>query len=114
MRYLYINKLRIKAPREDEDGFDVLQEEYESFINNPDNEIKEENILHLLYKYILEKGLKDDKQDGLLIKFINYYEDHKEELNYFINSEFEKEFALDSELKSLTKSKNCVKILLCN
>ena len=135
LRYLYINKLRIKAPREDEDGFDVtqmgtimhscfesfakkvqgnknlkteafksimfdvLQEEYEAFINNPDNEIKEENILHLLYKYILEKGLKDDKQDGLLIKFINYYEEHKEELNYFINSEFEKEFALDSDLK---------------
>lgn len=135
LRYLYINKLKIKAPREDEDGFDVaqmgtlmhscfesfakkvqgnknleieafksimfnvLQEEYEAFINNPDNEIKEENILHLLYKYILEKGLKDDKQDGLLIKFINYYEEKKEELNYFVNSEFEKEFALDNELK---------------
>ena len=135
LKYLYINKLRIRTPREDEDGFDVaqmgtlmhscfeafakkvqgnknlgieafksimfdvLQDEYESFINNPDNEIKEENILHLLYKYTLARGLKDDKSDGLLIKFINYYEEKKEELNYFINSEFEKEFALDDELK---------------
>lgn len=135
LKYLYVNKLRIKTPKEDEDGFDVaqmgtlmhscfeafakkvqgnktlgievfksimfdvLQEEYEMFINNPDNEIKEENILHLLYKYTLSKGLKDDKNDGLLIKFINYYDENKEELNYFINSEFEKEFALDNELK---------------
>lgn len=135
LKYLYINKLRIKTPREDEDGFDVaqmgtlmhscfeafakkvqgnkilgvetfksimfdvLQEEYQSFINNPDNEIKEENIFHVLYKYTLARGLKDDKSDGLLIKFINYYEEKKEELNYFINSEFEKEFALDDELK---------------
>jgi hypothetical protein len=135
LKYLYINKLRIRTPREDEDGFDVaqmgtlmhscfeafakkvqgnknlgveafksimfevLQEEYESFINNPDNEIKEENIFHVLYKYTLARGLNDDKNDGLLIKFINYYEEKKEELNYFINSEFEKEFALDNELK---------------
>lgn len=135
LKYLYINKLRIKTPREDEDGFDVaqmgtlmhscfeafakkvqgnknlgieafksimfnvLQEEYESFINNPDNEIKEENISHVLYKYTLARGLKDDKNDGLLIKFINYYDENKEELNYFIYSEFEKEFALDNELK---------------
>ncbi|MFA7086108.1 MAG: PD-(D/E)XK nuclease family protein [Aliarcobacter sp.] len=135
LKNLYINKLRIKTPREDEDGFDVaqmgtlmhscfesfakkvqgnktlgieafksimfdvLQEEYELFINNPDNEIKEENILHVLYKYTLERGLKDDKSDGLLIKFINYYQEKKEELNYFINSEFEKEFALDDDLK---------------
>ncbi|WP_198306047.1 PD-(D/E)XK nuclease family protein [Arcobacter vandammei] len=135
LKYLYINKLRIRTPREDEDGFDVAQmgtlmhscfeafakkvqgnkilgieafksimfdvldEEYQLFINNPDNEIKEENILHLLYKYTLARGLKDDKSDGLLIKFINYYQEKKEELNYFINSEFEKEFALDDELK---------------
>ena len=79
--------------------FDVLKDEYESFINNPDNEIKEENIFHILYKYILARGLNDDKNDGLLIKFINYYEENKEELNYFMNSEFEKEFALDNELK---------------
>ncbi|MGJ0359958.1 PD-(D/E)XK nuclease family protein [Aliarcobacter cryaerophilus] len=135
LKYLYINKLRIKTPREDEDGFDVaqmgtlmhscfesfakkvqgnknlgieafksimfdvLKDEYESFINNPDNEIKEENIFHILYKYTLARGLNDDKNDGLLIKFINYYEEKKENLNYFINSEFEKEFALDNELK---------------
>ena len=135
LKYLYINRLRIRTPREDEDGFDVaqmgtlmhscfesfakkvqgnktlaiesfksimfdvLQEEYQSFINNPDNEIKEENIYHILYKYTLARGLQDDKVDGLLIKFIMYYQENKEELNYFINSEFEKEFALDSDLK---------------
>ena len=135
LKYLYINKLRIRTPREDEDGFDVaqmgtlmhscfeafakkvqgnknlgieafksimfdvLQDEYESFINNPDNEIKEENIFYFFYKYTLARGLNDDKNDGLLIKFINYYEEKKEDLNYFINSEFEKEFALDDELK---------------
>ena len=135
LKYLYINKLRIRTPREDEDGFDVAQmgtlmhscfeafakkvqgnknlgieafksimfdvldEEYQLFINNPDNEIKEENIFHILYKYTLARGLNDDKNDGLLIKFINYYEEKKEDLNYFINSEFEKEFALDNELK---------------
>ena len=135
LKYLYINRLRIRTPREDEDGFDVaqmgtlmhscfesfakkvqgnktleiesfksimfdvLQEEYQSFINNPDNEIKEENIYHILYKYTLARGLQDDKVDGLLIKFIMYYQENKEELNYFINSEFEKEFALDDDLK---------------
>lgn len=135
LKYLYINKLRIRTPREDEDGFDVaqmgtlmhscfesfakkvqgnktlaiesfksimfdvLQEEYQSFINNPNNEIKEENIYHILYKYTLARGLQDNKVDGLLIKFIMYYQENKEELNYFINSEFEKEFALDSDLK---------------
>ena len=135
LKYLYVNKLRIKTPREDEDGFDVaqmgtlmhscfenfakrvqgdkdlqieafksimfdvLEKEYEKFINDPVNEIKEENIYHTLYKYTLARGLRDDKEDGLLIKFINYYEQNKQELNYFINSEFEKEFALDINLE---------------
>lgn len=135
LKYLYVNKLRIKIPREDEDGFDVaqmgtlmhscfesfakrvqgdknlqieafksimfdvLENEYKKFINDPVNEIKEENIYHTLYKYTLARGLKDDKEDGLLIKFINYYDEKKEELNYFINSEFEKEFALDINLE---------------
>ena len=135
LKYLYVNKLRIKIPREDEDGFDVaqmgtlmhscfenfakrvqgdknlqieafksimfdvLEKEYEKFINDPVNEIKEENIYHTLYKYTLARGLRDDKEDGLLIKFINYYDEKKEELNYFINSEFEKEFALDINLE---------------
>src|SRR5574344_676537 len=135
LKYLYVNKLRIKTPKEPEDGFDVaqmgtlmhscfesfakkvqgdknlnienfksimfdvLEKEYEEFISDPNNEIKEENIYHTLYKYTLARGLKDDKKDGLLIKFINYYEEKKQELNYFINSEFEKEVALDNELK---------------
>ena len=136
LKYLYVNKLRIKTPKEPEDGFDVaqmgtlmhscfesfaknvqgdknlqieafksimfdvLEKEYEKFISDPNNEIKEENIYHTLYKYTLARGLKDDKKDGLLIKFINYYEEKKQELNYFINSEFEKEFALDINLQA--------------
>ncbi|MDX4037680.1 PD-(D/E)XK nuclease family protein [Aliarcobacter skirrowii] len=136
LKYLYVNKLRIKTPKEPEDGFDVaqmgtlmhscfesfakrvqgdknlqieafksimfdvLEKEYEEFISDPNNEIKEENIYHTLYKYTLARGLKDDKEDGLLIKFINYYDEKKEELNYFINSEFEKEFALDINLQA--------------
>ena len=135
LKYLYTYRLRIKVPRDDEDGFDpaeqgtlmhscfekfakkvqgdknlsieefksimyeILEEEYILFLNDPNNKIKEENIYHQIYKYTLAKGLKDDKVDGLLIKFINYYEQNKEELNYFINSEFEKEFALDNDLK---------------
>ena len=135
LKYLYNYKLGIKKPKEDEEGFDVMQqgslmhscfevfakrvqgnkilvietfksimfevleEEYNKFLNDPKNEIKEENIYHKIYKYTLAKGLQDDKTDGLLIKFINYYDENKEELNYFINSEFEKEFSLDSELK---------------
>ena len=143
LKYLYVNKLRIKTPKEPEDGFDVaqmgtlmhscfesfakkvqgdknlnienfksimfdvLEKEYEKFISDPANEIKEENIYHTLYKYTLARGLKDDKEDGLLIKFINYYEEKKQELNYFINSEFEKEFALDINLQAYEiKDKN--------
>ncbi|MCT7464710.1 PD-(D/E)XK nuclease family protein [Aliarcobacter cryaerophilus] len=136
LKYLYINKLRVKKPSEEEDGFDVaqmgtlmhscfeifskrvqgnrnlniqnfksimldvLEEAYEEFINDPNNEIKEENIYHMLFKHELSKGLKEeDKENGLLIKFINYYDENKEFLNYFINSEFEKEFALNSNLE---------------
>ena len=136
LKYLYMNKLRVKKPIEEEDGFDVaqmgtlmhscfeifskrvqgnrnlniqnfksimlkaLEEAYKKFINDPNNEIKEENIYHILYKLELSKGLKeDDNEEGLLIKFINYYNENKEALNYLINSEFEKEFALDSNLE---------------
>lgn len=143
LKYLYNYKLGIKKPKEDEEGFDVMQqgslmhscfeffakrvqgkmdleledfksimievldEEYIKFLNDPRNEIKEENIYHKIYKYTLLKGLNDDRDDGLLIKFINYYNENKEELNYFSNSEFEKEFALDSDLKPyIIKDKN--------
>jgi ABC-type Fe3+-hydroxamate transport system substrate-binding protein len=89
---LYINKLRIRTPREDEDGFDVAQmgtlmhscfeafakkvqgnknlgveafksimfdvldEEYQLFINNPDNEIKEENKITGIYNALNQLG----------------------------------------------------------
>lgn len=141
LRYLYLNRLRINAPRTLEDGFDVaqkgtlmhscfenfskkiksnttyslndfmkvmkesLEEEYEIYINDENNEIEEENIYHKLFKSELQKGLSQDdsinsensNNDGLLAKFVKYYDAHKEELNYLSNSEFEKEFALDCE-----------------
>ena len=141
-KYLYTYKLAIRPPRDEEEGFDVMQQgtlmhscfeefakkvignktlelnefkliminvledEYQKFLINPKNEINEENIYHKIFKYTLAKGLKDDREDGLLIKFILEYENSKEDLNYFSNSEFEKEFALDSELKPYTIKDN--------
>jgi len=138
LKYLYNYKLGIKTPKDDEEGFDVMQqgslmhscfeefakkvqgksdleikdfktfmaevleEEYIKFLNDSKNEINEENIYHKIYKYSLAKGLNDDRDDGVLIKFINYYDQNKDDFNYFINSEFEKEFALDIELKPYT------------
>ncbi|MAC83953.1 MAG: hypothetical protein CL624_07440 [Arcobacter sp.] len=141
-KYLYTYKLAIRHPRDDEEGFDVMQQgtlmhscfeefarkilgnktlgvdgfksimlnvledEYQKFLINPRNEINQENIYHKIFKYTLAKGLTDDREDGLLIKFILEYENSKEDLNYFSNSEFEKEFALDSELKPYTIKDN--------
>lgn len=141
-KYLYTYKLAIRPPRDEEEGFDVMQQgtlmhscfeefakkvignktlelnefkliminvledEYQKFLINPKNEINEENIYHKIFKYTLAKGLTDDREDGLLIKFILEYENSKEDLNYFSNSEFEKEFALDSELKPYTIKDN--------
>lgn len=135
LRYLYVNKLKLKPPRQSEEGldkaqegilmhscfekfakkvqdkkeltledmkeimFETLEEEYKAFLEDPKQEIQEENIYHRIFKYTLAKGLRDDIEDGLLAKFVNYYDEKKEEFNYFVNSEFEKQFALDSKLK---------------
>jgi len=48
----------------------VVDEEYQKFLNDPKNEIESENIYHKIFKQTLSKGLSDDTQDGLLIKFI--------------------------------------------
>ena len=59
----------------------------------------EENIHHQIFLSTLQAGLQDDRHLGLLAKFVDYYIERAEEFEYFANTEFEKEFALDSELK---------------
>ena len=61
--------------------------------------IGEQNIHHQIFLSNLQAGLKDEREKGLLAKFVDYYIEHAKEFEYFQNSSFEKEFALDSELK---------------
>lgn len=135
LAYLYSNKVKIKAPNQDEEGFDVMEQGslmhlcYQLFgenikdnnltckdkdtlyelmhsvsieaYNHEDttNERGEENVHHQIFLSSLQAGLKDDRNAGLLAKFVNYYIEQAEEFNFFKTTEFEKEFALDSELK---------------
>lgn len=135
LAYLYANKVKIKAPNQDDEGFDVMEQGslmhlcYELFgryikenkITSTDKEelyelmhqvsykaynhedtIKnrnEENIHHRIFLSSLQAGLKDERSAGLLAKFVDYYIEKADEFEYFENTEFEKEFALDSELK---------------
>lgn len=59
----------------------------------------EMNIHHEIFLSNLQAGLKDERPKGLLAKFVDYYIKHANEFDFFQNSEFEKEFALDHELK---------------
>ena len=133
LAYLYSNKIRIQAPKQNEEGFDVMEQgslmhlcyelfgkfikeknitsidkdelnsimydisiqAYQEFIK----EIETTNIHHKIFLSSLQAGLKDDRPKGLLAKFVEYYIQNAEEFEYFKNTEFEKEFALDSELK---------------
>lgn len=61
--------------------------------------IDNENIHHQIFLSSLQAGLKDEREKGLLAKFVDYYIKNADEHLYFAKSEFEKEFALDSELK---------------
>jgi len=61
--------------------------------------MQEPNIHHQIFLSNLQAGLKDERNKGLLAKFVDYYIPHAEEFAYFQNSSFEKEFALDSDLK---------------
>ena len=61
--------------------------------------IDNENIHHQIFLSSLQAGLKDEREKGLLAKFVDYYIKNADEHLYFTKSEFEKEFALDSELK---------------
>lgn len=130
LAYLYSNKVKIKAPSQDEEGFDVMEQGslmhlcFELFgIYIKDNKIKStdrnklfgtmyqisleaynqqdivENIHHKIFLSNLQSGLLDERKAGLLAKFVDYYIENAEEFEYFQNTEFEKEFALDSELK---------------
>ncbi len=139
LSYLYSNKVKIKAPRQDEEGFDVMEQGslmhlcYELFgkyikknsIKSTDKEelyelmynisfeaykhkdtveprgkpTLEENIHHQIFLSTLQSGLQDERKLGLLAKFVDYYIERADEFEYFSNTEFEKEFALDSELK---------------
>jgi ATP-dependent exoDNAse (exonuclease V) beta subunit len=135
LAYLYSNKVRVQAPKQSEEGFDVMEQGslmhlcYEFFgkyikqnsIKSTDtNELYEimykisfeayqdekttknrgdENIHHKIFLSTLQAGLKDDRSAGLLAKFVDYYIEKADKFEYFQNTNFEKEFALDSELK---------------
>lgn len=77
---------------------EVLDEEYKKFLTQ--NEI-EENIYHILFKNKLLAGLKpiENAKSGLLSKFVDYYTEKQEELEFFEKSQFEKEFALDENFE---------------
>jgi len=135
LAYLYSNKIKLQAPNQTDEGFDVMEQGslmhlcYELFGRYiKENSIKsrdkdelyelmynisfeaythhdttknrgEENIHHQIFLSTLQAGLKDERKAGLLAKFVDYYIERADEFEYFKNSEFEKEFALDSELK---------------
>jgi len=136
LSYLYSNKIRLQAPGQDEEGFDVMEQgslmhlcyehfgyqmhirslkgdsfenldymnvmygvsmgAYKEFIKEQDTN---ENIHHQIFLSTLQAGLKDDRKAGLLAKFVDYYIDKANEFKHFKNTEFEKEFALDNDLK---------------
>jgi len=133
LSYLYINKLKLKAPNKKDDGFDAMEKGslmhlcYELFgryikensltsvdkdnlytiMYNISNKVFASqqitiNIYHKLFFSELQAGLKDARSHGLLAKFVDYYIKNAKEFNYFQESEFEKEFALDSELQPYT------------
>jgi len=139
LAYLYSNKIKLKAPSQDEEGFDVMEQgslmhlcyeyfgyqmhirsskgdsfdnvdyfnvmygvsmdAYKEFMQKQDTD---ENIHHQIFLSTLQAGLKDDRKAGLLSKFVEYYIERADEFEHFKNTEFEKEFALDSELKPYT------------
>lgn len=130
--YLYSNKLKLKSPSKNEEGFDVMEQGslmhlcFEMFgryikennLKTVDKdelyqlmhtksleaykkmlEDKDENIHHNIFLLSLQSGLKNSKKAGVLSKFVDYYIEKADEFNHFADSEFEKEFALDEELK---------------
>ncbi len=139
LAYLYSNKVKLKAPNQDEEGFDVMEQgslmhlcyelfgkyikenkiksidsdelseimykvSFEAYIHKDTVEPRgkpklEENIHHQIFLSTLQAGLQDERRAGLLAKFVDYYIERADDFEHFGNTEFEKEFALDSELK---------------
>lgn len=139
LAYLYSNKIRLQAPNQSDEGFDVMEQGslmhlcYELFgqkIKETQNSSRDqeelynlmydisieaynhndtveprgkeklvENIHHQIFLSTLQAGLNDNRDVGLLAKFVDYYIERAEEFEYFQNTEFEKAFALDDELK---------------
>ncbi len=138
LAYLYSNKIRLQAPDQSDEGFDVMEQGslmhlcYELFgkqIKETQNSSRDkeelynlmydisieayehkdtveprgkeklvENIHHQIFLSTLQAGLKDDREVGLLAKFVDYYIERAAEFEYFQNTKFEKEFALDNDL----------------
>ena len=135
LAYLYSHKIRIQAPNQSDEGFDVMEQGslmhlcyelfgrkikethnrstdaeelyglmYDMSIEAYHHEVTtqkrgEENIHHQIFLSTLQAGLRDDRDAGLLARFVDYYIERAEEFEYFQNSEFEKAFALDDGLR---------------
>jgi len=75
---------------------DVQEKEFKKYI---ESEGLNKNIRHEIYFVDLKKGLDGSSEKGLLAKFVDHYLENMIELEFFNNSEFEKEFFLDTDLK---------------
>ncbi|GEM_PF-1950475 len=83
--------------------YSISIEEYTKFLKN---EELEENVYHKIFLSELQKGLKNDKKKGVLVKFVDYYIENSEKFEHFKNSKFEKEFLLDNNLKPTSNQDN--------
>jgi ATP-dependent helicase/DNAse subunit B len=81
--------------------YDISLEAYRDIVQKE----KEENIYHKLQLKELQAGLIDSSEHkGLLARFIEYFKLHREEFDNFQESEFEREFFLDKNLKLTNNS----------
>jgi len=133
LTYLYEYNIKIKAPKEVNSGFDKLEigtlmhSIFEKFgkavkdgktpnynlMKTVVEELEEEktkelgtiNVFHKLIFEDFKKGFEENEEKGVLAKFVDYYNENKEEFENFENTEFEKKFYLNKEL-SITNVKN--------
>lgn len=126
LSYLYDYNIKIKAPKKVNSGFDNLEigslmhKAFENFgksvkqgeisdynlmktvVEELEKEkIKEFGKINVFHKLIFEdfkKGFKEDEEKGVLAKFVDYFNQNKEEFENFENTEFEQKFYLDGEL----------------
>ena len=78
--------------------YQVSEDAYKIFSKKSDT--VEKTIHHRLFFNTLQSGLKDNNKYGLLAKFVNYYIEKASKLNYFQDSKFEYQFALDKNLNA--------------